>query len=351
MASPPLLNVEELLAPIPGDRPAGSSVPFEVREELDRARKEDDPNDYAPDDPLRPEKLVRADWPGITRRTQSLLTQTSKDLQTAARLLEALVWQNGFPGLRDGLLLLRRLIEQCWDRLYPELDDPPDLEVRAAPFLWLDDADRGARFPNTVRRVPMLSNGPDTFAWQDWRRSQENPAKREAFEKAIQSTPWERCQQAVDDLTAARDELTALVAALNGKMGQAAPALTNLRGAIEACLLLAQQVLQRKGPAPAAATNGAATDASPVATAGAPAASPARTREEVYRRLAQAADQLQQLEPHSPIPYLIQRAVSLGALPFPDLIRALIREPNVLAELNRELGIKEASESVSTGST
>jgi predicted component of type VI protein secretion system len=59
----------------------------------------------------------------------------------------------------------------------------------------------------------------------------------------------------------------------------------------------------------------------------------------VYRQLAQAAEVLQQLEPHSPVPYLIRRAVELGDLPFPDMIRKLIREATVLAELDRELGI------------
>jgi len=46
------------------------------------------------------------------------------------------------------------------------------------------------------------------------------------------------------------------------------------------------------------------------------------------------------LEPHSPIPYLVQRAVELGAMPFPQLMRALIRDANTLTELSRELGIK-----------
>jgi type VI secretion system protein ImpA len=64
------------------------------------------------------------------------------------------------------------------------------------------------------------------------------------------------------------------------------------------------------------------------------------TRADAYRQLALAASVLKELEPHSPIPYLVQRAVELGALPFPELIKALIRDANVLTELNRELGIK-----------
>jgi type VI secretion system protein ImpA len=61
----------------------------------------------------------------------------------------------------------------------------------------------------------------------------------------------------------------------------------------------------------------------------------------VYQRLTEAADVLAQLEPHSPVPYLIRKAVEFGSLPFPQLMRALIREEQVISEMNRELGIKE----------
>ena len=50
---------------------------------------------------------------------------------------------------------------------------------------------------------------------------------------------------------------------------------------------------------------------------------------------------LRELEPHSPVPYLIQRAIELGELPFPKMIKELIRDVAILSELNRELGIKE----------
>ena len=62
----------------------------------------------------------------------------------------------------------------------------------------------------------------------------------------------------------------------------------------------------------------------------------------MYEQLAQAAALLQQLEPHSPIPYLIQRAVDLGAKSFPDLMKELVRDSNVLSSMNRELGIKDS---------
>jgi hypothetical protein len=45
------------------------------------------------------------------------------------------------------------------------------------------------------------------------------------------------------------------------------------------------------------------------------------------------------------VPFLVRRAVELGALPFPLLMQELIRDANVLAEMNRELGIKQRQES------
>jgi predicted component of type VI protein secretion system len=101
-----------------------------------------------------------------------------------------------------------------------------------------------------------------------------------------------------------------------------------------------QDILRNKRP-----VSGAETDISQGGDAAAPApAGPARapgSRAEAYRQLERAAAVLQELEPHSPIPYLVRRAVELGALPFPELIKVLIRDANVLNELSRELGLKE----------
>ncbi|MGZ3390885.1 MAG: hypothetical protein ACXVCF_14990, partial [Isosphaeraceae bacterium] len=68
------------------------------------------------------------------------------------------------------------------------------------------------------------------------------------------------------------------------------------------------------------------------------------TRAEIYARVAEAAAKLQQIEPHSPIPYLLNRAVELGSLPFPELMKSLILNADVLTLMNRELGIKEQPE-------
>jgi len=48
-----------------------------------------------------------------------------------------------------------------------------------------------------------------------------------------------------------------------------------------------------------------------------------------------------QSEPHSPIPFLIKRAVELGALGFPQLLKELVRDAAALSDVQRFVGIKE----------
>lgn len=347
MAAPPLIDIPALLAPIPGDEPAGSSVPYEVRSRLEEARKDIDPNDFAPDDPMRPAEPVRADWAGIVRLAQETLTNTSKDLLVCARLTEALVKLHGFAGLRDGLRLTRELVEQCWDRLNPPIEDG-DVEVRAAPFHWLDDPDRGARFPNTLRQVPLIGQ-PATYSFLDFKLFQEGRGRmtKEEFDQAIAETPPERLQADAAALRESLDEISRLTQALAARMETHAPGLIAMRQAVESSAQFVQEVLRIKGggaAAPAAPAAGSGTAAAPAAAVvPVAAAGMIATRAEAYRQLAEAAALLQRLEPHSPIPYLVQRAVQLGNLSFPELLRALVREPNVLAELTRELGLPSDS--------
>jgi type VI secretion system protein ImpA len=351
MPSPPILDLESLIAPIPGDDPAGSSVPFAVTQELEEMRKEVDPDSFAKDDPTRPE-AKKADWKGTIELTQETLRTTSKDLLIAARLTEALAKAHGFAGLRDGLQLFRVLVDQCWDRLLPAIEAEDDLEIRAARFNWLDDKDKGARFPSALRLVPLMDPDGQRYGWQQWKDSQgggKNKVSAADIERAIQVTTLDRCQLVVEDMEESGKELAGLAQALSVKMATPsknyAPGLVGIREALNDCRTLALQILQKKGgikKAPAQQSSISESDASQAPNT---SAEPRlETRAEIYARVAEAAEKLQQIEPHSPIPYLLNRAVELGTLPFPDLMKSLILNADVLKVMNRELGIKEQPE-------
>ena len=75
MPADPLIDVEALLEPIPGDDPAGVPVPFMLRQQFEDLRKSVDPDDYDADDPQRPEAAKEADWPAIIRLARETLAE------------------------------------------------------------------------------------------------------------------------------------------------------------------------------------------------------------------------------------------------------------------------------------
>ncbi len=361
MSTCSLINIDALLAPIGGDAPEGDrkAYAYGLRDQLEALRQEERPEDF--DDATRPAVLKKPDWKkAIALSTDALCTQ-SKDLRIACHLVEALTKQEGFAGLREGLELLKRLLDEAWDRLVPDIDDG-DLDSRAAPLAnMLDDSDRGLRFPTSVRFVPLFGSQPDVYGLVDWNRlrSSNEPADVEATASALKAMNAEGLAARTADAEACLQALQQLVQSMDTRMGSLAPSLTNLGGSVHDCARLMRQELVRMQPAAGATSATATVTAMAMAAAdhqgdagGAKAGGAVATgelsvssRAEAYLQLTRAADVLQQMEPHSPIPYLVRRAVELGQLPFPRLMQQLIRDNNILTELNRELGIEESAAS------
>ena len=339
MPSENVLDVPALAEPIPGDHPAGVPVPYDVRLKLEEMRKEIDPADYDADDPRRPTEYRKPDWKGIIRLASETLTTTSKDLLVAARLVEAATIEHGFAGLRDGLALLDYLVEHAWDRIHPQIMEGETAEAREGPFKWLNQLGSGSQFPRTVRQVALITADGRGFSYYDWQASDQ----RGAFENALGSASVEQLQTVADYLKQSKAILQHVSDVLHEKMGEFVPDLVSsentehIGAAVNDCLKLAQQLVQRKSGG-AAPGEGEGAEAGSVS--GAPVSRVLATRADAYRMLNQAADLLQQLEPHSPIPYLVKRAVKLGDMRFPDLMKALLRENAALDELYRFTGVE-----------
>ena len=335
------LELDRLLAPIAGANPAGVSLPFGVKDQLDQMRKEIDPASFDANDPLRPTEFRKADWAGIVKLASKTLVETSKDLQVGARLVEALTRTNGFQGLGDGFELLEGMIDQAWDRLVPVIDDPSDLDIRAAPFEWLDDPDRGARFPSTVGTLTLLDATKDVpeMGFLDWKQSQtaQGAANTGKFDQLLAAANTEVILSRRELAARARDTIVRIEAKLTEKLKDLAPSMIHLRSTIEGILGLLDQIISRKSPQAAPAAGGATAGAVPAASTG--GGGGAATRDQAYQMMSQAADILSSIEPHSPVPYLVRRAVEMGRLPFPEMIQAIVREQSVIEGMFRELGI------------
>jgi type VI secretion system protein ImpA len=344
---PAHLDFDELLAPIPGDDPAGAPRISDLKDELDEARKEVIP-DSAEGEAMAVE-AKEPEWGRVVNLTKDALANRSKHMMLAVRLTEGLTKVHGFSGLRDGLILIRRLLEECLDRLHPKIESDEDKETMANLLIWLDDPNRGAFFPHSIRTVPIVFGAGFKFSWDDKRRAanKEEAELKANFDKAFQAMKPETVATICSDINEALAELKKLKASATTTLGEFGPAMSNLEKAIVEVKATADDHAKKKplaaeggGTNVADSGDGEAKTEGGGGGGGSGGQAPG-SREAAYNQLQQAADVLRQLEPHSPIPYLIERAVNLGRLAFPQLIKELVRSNDIITELFREFGIKE----------
>jgi type VI secretion system protein ImpA len=355
---PQKVSDELLLTPIPGARPTGQDVTYTGDyDAILEARRED--NAALPQGVWQRE-LKRADWASVERLCAETLATHSKDLQVASWLCEARVHLQGFPGLSRGLALLGKLCERFWPDLYPAIDQD-DLSARVAPLEWLND-----KLPELLRSLPIVSSANDAeerFSWTDYVNAQRLETVRQRDPKSAeraqaagavtlarfgasrQRSATEMLKGVEGALKDGQQALATLNATLEKYCGKAAPGLGGIRTAIEEILgFLAVELADRRKPTPLAAMlrpkAAAPVPAGVPGAAGKPSVSPAPlTREEAYRQLSEIADFLMRSEPHSPTPYIIQRAAEWGEMPLPELIQQLSQSGSAISRLLDALGL------------
>lgn len=352
MASPQVLDPEPLLAPLDGDDPAGARPSILDRNKLKDYREDFDPERDLSDEDRRDPKYAEAQkkvpqWDKVLQYGTQYFSRTGKDLTVALAMTEALTKQAGFAGLRDGLKFLRRLCEDCWDRMHPVIDDPTnpdDVEGRVAPFAFIDDEIKTPFFPNSVRSIPLLDTPdgvPVSFAaCQTY--GPDSPAKvtQDEFRAAVSSAndgQVERIRAMNEDIDEALVELQALVDVLDAKAGSNAPGLGGLRKAIQDCQSMTQEAVRLRGSGAEpdaepgdAETTGGNGEAHAGGGGGGTNLGSVRTRDDVYAKFNELTLILERIDPHSPVPFMIRRAMEMRDLKFPELVDKLTSAKPVL---------------------
>ena len=107
-------DLDLLLAPFPGENPAGEELRYRpVYDEIKEARRADDALDRGD----WQHQLKVSDWDRVIQLSVQALSEKSKDLQIAAWLAEALVKTRGFAGLIEGLKLIEIGRASCRERV------------------------------------------------------------------------------------------------------------------------------------------------------------------------------------------------------------------------------------------
>jgi type VI secretion system protein ImpA len=371
MASPPTLDLQQLLALIPGDCPAGVDARLgkrdpkdnltaleRVRGLRDAAKLAEDPNRV--ENQNRPQSFVAAEWDGVLSCGSSAIATESKDLRLVSPLIEALVRKHGIAGLRDAFRLTRGLAEEYWETLYPRPDEDDGVAVTVAPLDGLFDGP----LSEALKRLPV-TNGrsqPSFVAWQ-YRRAPEFDAEQDAARRtqragagfvgtatihsSVADTPKQFYDDLLDDLAECQSELSQLSAILDAKCGSgAAPPTSALKESLAEVernvTALAKPLGLERFKAPAAAAQKTGEEHPENGQAATEGAKPVgRTREGALAELLEIASYFEQHEPHSPIPFALRQVERWGRMSLPDLLTDLVGDGKVLEELFKKVGINK----------
>jgi type VI secretion system protein ImpA len=303
--------------------------------------------------------LKVADWLGVARACEQLLSSRTKDLRVAGWLADAWSRLRGFAGLHEGLALYAGLVEQHWENLHP-LPDDGDQEQRIGNVTWLL-----LRVEELARQVPLATPTATGFSLVDLE------ALRGARSGRSGSDATARAEQASKDLAV-------MVRAVSGA---GRTAFDSQRTSIEGCLAelarlqsLLEELLARTSPSfgPArraleaardawlrlgrdSGVTTAAPDSSTIATSGEQTSSgepsalsssplPATVsavltnRAQALQQLRQVADYFRRTEPHSPVAYLADKAARWGDMPLHAWLRAVVKDQGALSQLEELLG-------------
>lgn len=352
------VGFDALLAPIdnaaPCGRPARACASYAA---LCEARRQDDASL-----PLGTweRELKRADWSNVSRLIAHALQHESKDMQLLAWLYEAQIKQHGVAGISATLVLIRAMCTRYWDDIHPSAADG-DVEHRANIISSI-----GEKILPSIRLAPLLGiEREHPYCWADWEQAHRNEqikSGKAGFEP--EGVSLQELQSAINgaDTEGFIELRTHLLAALQaiGELGQAldplflehAPSMSNMTQLLEQMRSLVEGELHKRGVRPQASAQSENATAPVVAHSvedrTAPesrAASGAiRDRADAYARLAETAEFLMRLEPHSPVPYLVRRAIEWGHLNTVELYQELFLRLEGQLSIFEVLGIEKSND-------
>jgi type VI secretion system protein ImpA len=359
-------DLTALLAPVPGDAPAGAdlrrdsspqSLYFRLRDARAEARAAEramEADDAASAPPPQ--------WRTIRDLAMEAIAGYSKDLEIAAWLTEALLRCDGLVGFTAGARLMNGLVEGFWDDLFP-LPAEDGMATRIGPVAGLNGQSGEGTLSQPLRKLPLFAR-PAGAPMQFWQYEQSSdlaaivdPARRQ---QRIDSgvVPFDTVENEARAagaayFTALRNQANAAAAAwralseaLDSRAGADAPPTSRVREILERIATVAARFA-----APGAAPVEAAPDGVPggsvpsfstglSAGEGAPGSGALASREEALRSLAAIAEFFRRTEPLSPLSYTLQEAARRARMSWPELLEEIVPDLSLRAQILISLGIR-----------
>jgi type VI secretion system protein ImpA len=320
-----ILDSEKLLQEIAPDVPSGDDL------EYDPAFVEMTQAAQGKAEQRMGDSVVPGEEPkwGVVKDKAIELLGRSKDLRAAVFLAQALLKVDGFPGMGEGLAVIRGLVENFWDTVHPQLDpdDDNDPTFRVNTLSMLFDADTTLR---DVREIPLVSSRTlGRFSLRDIdiaagkapapADAAQPPAEMSVIDAAFTECELETLQATVDGVGQSIEQVGAIESVMTEKVGAAQSAsfdalVKALKGVQDAL----NQQLARRG---VAVEGSGEEEAGTAQGAAAPIGGAVNSRQDAILVLDKVCDYFRQNEPSSPVPLLLERAKALVSKSFVEIIQ------------------------------
>jgi type VI secretion system protein ImpA len=345
-----MTSIEELLAPVSPDKPCGDDPAYDPDflqlEVVTRGKPE---TVLSKED----EKAEEPNWNEVEQHCLDIFSR-SKHLYLAVVLSLAWLKLQGLPGFRDGVALVRGLLERYWDPIYPRLDpedgnDPTErvniLASLCAPAGTLGD---WMRFVLRVRQAPLYQSRETQISASDIIKAETGVTEARSvaeIKNGFASAPPAEIQEKHRALAEILVHVREIDAILTREVG---PASNRSWNELIDTVQDVQQRFARYAPNLAGQPGSSNAAASADGTAEAAGNDPnqlertaagigaVQSGRDVLRALEMICEYYRRTEPSSPIPLLLRRAQRLVDKDFMQILNELT--PSALDSLKVIVG-------------
>jgi type VI secretion system protein ImpA len=359
-----VIEVDPLVTELSPEAPAGADLEYDPAyfelEKLAQGTPESEMGDVK-------KPAEEPEWKEVKSAALALFDKT-RDLRVAMILTVSLLQQDGIPGFRDGVGVVRGFVEKLWDQFYPKLDpeDNNDPTARINLLKGFDGDGSSAdlyKFKQRLREATLTNSQQriGKFNYRDIQMAKGEippPATKEGepppqvadmdlINAAFEDTTSEDLQAAQTTIQESLTDLAALDAALSEKVGGGVgPDLTSLKEVLDDLQKVLQEQLAKRGIGEAPVTeeytggSGGGGDGAP---RGGAISGEVSSRSDVVRMLDKICDYYEKYEPTSPVPIFMNRAKRLVTMNFVDLMKDLA--PEAMAKIEVFTGETSGGES------
>jgi type VI secretion system protein ImpA len=357
------LELKQLLSPITVENPSGSNLKYTgLYDEIREARRQEE--DLEQGEWKR--ELKVAHWEKVQSLCFDALKLNSKDIQLCAWLAEALMKTEGFRGLNESLKLLSGIHKSFWDSFYPQIDEEDDYEARCNTLSYLD-----RQIGLAIKEIPLTrSISGLQYSYVQWEQSrefeipenqeglsyeerqrvielksraeEEHKITTEQWRSAKNGTPRAFYETTLAQMEECREELNLLYDTLNELYTDQAPGLGSLKNSLDEVYSLVKRITEEKRllePDTVTTEQKSSleltqeTNQTFYSNTGV-----VKSRQEALQKLSEVAEYFRKTEPHSPVSYLVNRAIKWGNMPLDEWLKDVIKNDGVLDNLRETLG-------------